>query len=120
MGKNKAKRRPAMEVIKDFTREDIAATMEELTTLSIKLQAVNAAINAMRDAKMDEAHITNVRETVGDGVFQRRSYLEAKIRRVALALLRAKGHRAWEVFINENISMIPTASEKQQVTLSTM
>ncbi len=118
--KPKSKRRSAQEVLNTFTRENVLQYIAERDALTTQVAAVDAAIKAMTAAKMDEAHINVVRDSVAAGTMMRISYLEAQVRRAALAITRAGGFKHMKEIVQANAHLLPTAEEKQAVTLSNM
>lgn len=118
--KPKSKRRSAQEVLNTFTRENVVGYIAERDALSSQLRAVDASINAMKAAGIDETHIETVRNTVAAGAFQRLSYLEMQVRRAALAITRAGGYNHLRQIVESNLDKLPSVEEKQAVTLSTL
>jgi hypothetical protein len=110
--KNGPRKTPA-QIIESLTRENVAGWMNERKELGEKVNAVGMAIEAMIAAKMDESHIESVRKTVAAGAFERLSYLENNVKRVALTLTRMSGYKHWESLVSANLEMIPTATEKE-------
>jgi hypothetical protein len=118
--KNKNNRRSAAEIVASFTREDIEATISERKEITAHVLKITQVIEAMKAAGMTEETISVVRDQVAEGTMKRIAYLEYKIRRVAIALTRSQGFKHWEQIVTSNIHSIPSAEEKQKVTLSNM
>jgi len=118
--KNKNNRKNAQEIVNSFTREDIVATIQERNEITSHVLKITQVIEAMKAAGMSEDSIQVVRDQVAEGTMKRVSYLEYKIRRVAMALTRAQGFKHWKAIVEANIEEIPTASEKSVPTLATL
>lgn len=104
--------------LEDYNRENIAATLKERNQLSVKVLKVAQAIELMKAAGLPAETIQDVKEGTDLGAMQRYSYLEQKLRLVALLITRAKGHDHWAQVCAENLEMIPTIAEKRKLTLS--
>lgn len=118
--KNKNNRKNAQEIVNSFTREDITATLQERNEITSHVLKITQVIEAMKAAGMSEDSIQVVRDQVAEGTMKRISYLEYKIRRVAMALTRAKGFKHWRDIVESNIQDIPTAEMKAIPTLATL
>jgi hypothetical protein len=118
--KNKNNRKTAQQIVESFTREDIISTIAERNEITSHVLKITQVIEAMKAAGMAEDAIQVVREQVAEGTMKRVSYLEYKVRRVAIALTRSQGYNHWRNIVENNLDAIPTAAEKQKVTLATM
>jgi len=118
--KNKNNRKNAAEIVASFTREDIVATIADRNSMTAHVLKITQVIEAMKAAGMADDAIQVVRDQVADGTMKRIAYLEYKVRRVAIALTRSQGYNHWRNIVENNLDAIPTAAEKQKVTLATM
>lgn len=118
--KNKNNRKNAQQIVDSFTREDVVATIQERNEMTSHVLKITQVIEAMKAAGMSEDSIQVVRDQVAEGTMKRISYLEYKVRRVAMALTRAKGFTHWKNIVEANMEEIPTASQKTTPTLATL
>lgn len=117
--KNKSNRKNAQQIVESFTREDIVATIAERDQITAHVLKITQVIEAMKAAGMAEDAIQVVRDQVAEGTMKRISYLEYKVRRVAIALTRSQGYKHWRNIVENNINALPTVEEKQRKTLAT-
>ncbi len=118
--KNKNKRRTAVEVLNSFTRENVLGYITERDSLATNVRMVADTVARMQEAKLPEENIEAVRAMMDNGAMMRLSYLESQVRRAAFAIIRARGYASWAKFVQENAESIPSASDKQIVTLATL
>jgi tRNA A37 N6-isopentenylltransferase MiaA len=118
--KNKNKRRSAQEVLNSFTRENVLGYITERDSLAANVRMVADTVARMKEANLPEANIEAVRAMMDNGAMMRLSYLEGQVRRAAFAIIRARGYASWAKFVQENAESIPSASDKQIVTLATL
>jgi len=118
--KNRNNRKNAQQIVESFTREDIVATIAERNQISAHVLKITQVIEAMKAAGMADDAIQVVRDQVAEGTMKRISYLEYKVRRVAVNMVRAQGYNHWRNIVESNLDAIPTVADKQKVTLATM
>lgn len=118
--KNKNNRKNAAEVIASFTREDIVSTIAERNAMTAHVLKITQVIEAMKAAGMADDAIQVVRDQVAEGTMKRISYLELKVKRVALGITRMNGYSHWREIVENNLDAIPTVADKQKVTLASM
>lgn len=118
--KNKNNRKTAQEIVESFTREDIVSTIRERDEITSHVLKITQVIEAMKAAGMQEEQIQVVRDQVAEGTMKRVSYLEYKVRRVAIALTRSQGYKHWKNIVENNLDALPTVEQKQAKTLATL
>lgn len=113
------------EVVESFTREDILATISEANEIGEKIARAQRRaarqteiVKLLQETKADEKEIAEALEDLADflqekqGVELRLTYLESKIRRCAVAMMKAKGRNFLCEYITKNIEEIPTVEDK--------
>lgn len=112
-GTGRAPRKSAAEVVKSFSREDVIGSMKEYRDLRTKALEVQSILSTLKLAQVDTETMNKVRDMISAESQLRRTYLADKLRRVALAIVRAEGMDNMLSIIDRNIDSIPLASDKQ-------